>query len=54
VADEREADGRGADGRGAELGDAPPFLSWRTIYIIVVAALAADIALGAALTVLYG
>jgi hypothetical protein len=49
VADEREADGRGADGRGADERGAE-----RTIYIIVVAALAADIALGAALTVLYG
>ena len=38
----------------AELHDAPPFLSWRAIYIIVIAALAANIALGAALTALYG
>jgi hypothetical protein len=38
----------------AELRDAPPFLSWRAIYLIVIAALAADIAVGAALTVLYG
>jgi hypothetical protein len=38
----------------AELQDAPPFLSWRAIYIIVIAALAANIALGAALTALYG
>jgi hypothetical protein len=38
----------------AELRDAAPFLSWRAIYFIVIAALAADIALGAALTVLYG
>ena len=38
----------------AELGDAPPFLTWRTIYVLVIAALAADIALGAALTALFG
>jgi hypothetical protein len=43
-----------ADDRGPELGDAPPFLSWRALYVIVVAALAANIALGAALTALYG
>jgi len=35
------------------VGDAPPFLTWRAIYVIVIAALAADIAVGAALTVLY-
>jgi hypothetical protein len=46
----------GADGppERAELRDAPPFLSWRAIYLIVLAALAADIAFGALLTVLYG
>ena len=38
----------------AELHDAPPFLTWRAIYIIVLAALAADIAFGVALTVFYG
>ena len=38
----------------AELHDAPPFLTWRAIYVIVLAALAADIAFGVALTVLYG
>ena len=38
----------------AELDDTPPFLSWRAIYLIVLAALAADIAFGLALTVLYG
>jgi len=31
----------------AELGDAPPFLTWRAIYVLV-------IALGAALTALFG
>ena len=38
----------------AELHDDPPFLTWRAIYVIVIAALAANIALGAALTALYG
>ena len=40
-----------ADERGAELGDAPPFLSWRAIYVIVLGALAVEIVLGVALTV---
>ena len=51
------ASGGGAAGdppERAELRDAPPFLSWRAIYLIVIVALAADIALCAALTVLYG
>ena len=39
------------NGDRAELGDAPPFLSWRAIYLIVLGALAVEIALGAALTV---
>ena len=38
----------------AELHDAPPFLTWRAIYVIVIGALAANIALAAALTALYG
>jgi hypothetical protein len=37
----------------AEMGDAPPFLSWRAIYLIVLGALAVEVALGAVLTVLY-
>jgi hypothetical protein len=37
----------------AELVDAPPFLSWRAIYLIVLAALALEIAAGAVLTGLY-
>ena len=37
----------------AELVDAPPFLSWRAIYLIVLAALAVEIAVGAVLTGLY-
>ncbi len=39
------------DGERAELGDAPPFLSWRAIYLIVLGALAVEIVLGVALTV---
>jgi len=34
----------------AELYDAPPFLSWRAIYLLVLGALAVEIVLGAALT----
>jgi hypothetical protein len=45
--------GRSADAQ-AELHDAPPFLSWRAIYVLVLAALAANIALAAALTARYG
>ena len=44
-------------GRGEmsdELHDAPPFLTWRAIYIIVLAALAADIVVAAALSSHYG
>jgi hypothetical protein len=37
----------------AEMGDAPPFLSWRAIYLIVLGALVVEAALGAVLTVLY-
>ena len=37
----------------AELADAPPFLSWRIIYLIVLGALAAEIAAAAAITSLY-
>lgn len=50
-----------ADGRGGvppapvreEMHAAPPFLSWRAIYAIVLAALAAQVALYAALTAIY-
>ncbi|HLK93383.1 MAG TPA: hypothetical protein VKZ18_26055 [Polyangia bacterium] len=35
----------------AELEDAPPFLTWRAIYLLVLGALAVEIVLGAALTV---
>ena len=34
----------------AELGDAPPFLSWRAIYLIVLGALAVEVVLGVVLT----
>jgi len=34
----------------AELRDAPPFLTWRAIYAIVLGALAAEIAAGIALS----
>ncbi len=42
-----------AEAPRAEMGDAPPFLSWRAIYLIVLGALAVEAALGAGLTVLY-
>jgi hypothetical protein len=37
-------------GERAELDDAPPFLSWRLIYLIVLGALALEVVLGVALT----
>jgi hypothetical protein len=45
----------GDDGREprAELRDAPPFLTWRGIYLIVVGALAVEILLGALLSAAY-
>ena len=33
----------------AEMEDAPPFLTWRAIYLVVLGALAAEIALALAL-----
>ena len=36
-----------------EMHDAPPFASWRAIYAVVLAALAAQVALYAALTAIY-
>jgi hypothetical protein len=33
-----------------EMADAPPFLSWRAIYLIVLGALAVEIAAGIAIT----
>jgi hypothetical protein len=38
------------NGDRAELGDAPPFLSWRAIYLIVLGALAVEVVLGVVLT----
>jgi hypothetical protein len=38
------------EGTRAEMDDAPPFLTWRAIYLIVLAALALEILLGAVLT----
>ena len=34
----------------AEMDDAPQFLTWRAIYLIVLGALAVEVLLGAALT----
>jgi hypothetical protein len=36
-----------------ELDDAPPFLTWRGIYFVVLAALAAEVAAGIVITLLY-
>ena len=44
---------RPQDPARTELIDAPPFLSWRAIYLIVLGALAVEIAVGAVLTGLY-
>jgi hypothetical protein len=44
---------RAPDPSRAEMVDAPPFLSWRAIYLIVLAALVVEIAAGAVLTGLY-
>ena len=42
--------GTNRDAARAELDDAPPFLSWRAIYLIVLGALAVEILLATALT----
>jgi hypothetical protein len=42
--------GEKPDSDRAELGDAPPFLTWRAIYLIVLGALAVEIVLGVVLT----
>jgi hypothetical protein len=42
--------GTNQDAGRAELDDAPPFLTWRAIYLLVLAALAVEVLLGAALT----
>ena len=36
-----------------ELHDAPPFLTWRAIYAIVLGALAVEVVLGVLLTAIY-
>jgi hypothetical protein len=49
-----DGDGDGdADEARAEMRDAPPFWSWRAIYLVVVGALAIEAALFAALTKIY-
>jgi hypothetical protein len=35
------------------MDDAPPFLTWRAIYVIVLGALAVEIAVGIGLTLLH-
>jgi hypothetical protein len=42
--------GEKQDGDRVELGEGPPFLSWRAIYLIVLGALAIEIVLGVVLT----
>ena len=37
----------------AEMHDAPPFFTWRAIYLLVLGALAVEAAAGALLTALY-
>ena len=51
---ETPAGGRETPNASDELHDAAPFLTWRAIYIIVLAALAADIVLAMALGAHYG
>jgi hypothetical protein len=40
--------------RRAEMRDAPPFWSWRAIYLVVLGALAVEVVLFSALTKIYG
>jgi len=49
AADARDGDGARGATRG-EMDAAPPFLTWRAIYAIVLGALAAEIAAGIALS----
>ena len=37
----------------AEMADAPPFFTWRTIYLIVVGALVVEIVVGAIVTIAF-
>jgi len=53
VAADREAPPGRAAGEGGELHAAPPFFTWRTIYAIVLGALALQVVLYAALTAIY-
>lgn len=49
MAGERAPGGPGRD----EMADAPPFLSWRAIYLIVLGALVVEIVIAATVTVLF-
>jgi hypothetical protein len=51
MADESPPAARGAT--DAELAGAPPFLGWTGVYLIVLGALAAQVALYAALTAIF-
>jgi hypothetical protein len=42
-----------APARREEMDDAAPFSSWRAIYLVVLGALAAEIAAGIAITLVY-
>jgi len=42
-----------ADEPREELDDAPPFGTWRAIYLVVLGALAAEIAIGIIVTLLF-
>jgi|GEM_PF-2834763 len=54
MATDRDRPSGGAAGEGGdELHAAPPFLSWRAIYAIVLGALAIQVVLYAALTAAY-
>ena len=44
---------RRPDPRGAEMEDAPPFFTWRAIYLIVIGALVVEIVVGAIVTAAY-
>jgi hypothetical protein len=46
--------GGSAPAVGSEQYDAPPFLSWRAIYLIVIGALAVEIGLGVLATAVWG
>ena len=50
MADEPDA---GPESARAEMHDAPPFATWRAIYLWVIGALVAQIAAGAVVTLLY-